>query len=212
MFALKRGEQMPIIRTVKKNSVAQAMFFGGLTGLIGVILFIFILQLPSNGQEDELVSTTTVSSEQEQEVVSQSFFALQHGVFSNFDSAAQFLATYPTLNKAAILEVDDQFYVWSQIDQEKLEGATQTTPSSFYKKMTLSSSCSPNKVLQLPKLLLDEQWLTVQMLSETDQEKVPEDWEENLAEIQKLTNKVGVIRLHMLMNYYEQLDCLKVTL
>ncbi|MEK4627854.1 MAG: translation initiation factor 2 [Solibacillus sp.] len=201
---------MPIIRTVRKSSVAQAMFFGGLTGLVGVIVFIFILQLPSNEQqEDELASTTQVSSEQE--VVSQSFFALQHGVFSNFDSAAQFLASYPTLNKSTIFEVDDQYYIWSQLDQEKVEGATLTTPSSFYKKMTLSSSCPTTSELQLPNLLMDEKWLSVETLTDAQQANVPKDWGTNLAEVQKLTNQVNVIRLHMLMNYYEQLDCLKVT-
>lgn len=201
---------MPIIRTVRKSSVAQAMFFGGLTGLVGVIVFIFILQLPSNEQqEDELASTTQVSSEQE--VVSQSFFALQHGVFSNFDSAAQFLASYPTLNKSTIFEVDDQYYIWSQLDQEKVEDATLTTPSSFYKKMTLSSSCPTTSELQLPNLLMDEKWLSVETLTDAQQANVPKDWGTNLAEVQKLTNQVNVIRLHMLMNYYEQLDCLKVT-
>lgn len=199
---------MPIFRTIKNNSVAQAMFFGTLTGLIGVGLFVLFLQLPSNS-EKEMVPTTS-QSPSEQETVSQAFFALQHGVFSNFDSAAEFLATYPTLNKAAIFEVDGQFYIWSQIDNEKIEGATKTSPISFYKSMNLTSSCPTNSELQLPRILKDENWLT-QVTVADDLQNVPKDWVEKVSVVQKLTNQPSVIRLHILMNYYEQLDCLKVT-
>lgn len=202
---------MPIFRTIKNNSVIQAVFFGTLTGLVGVFAFILLLQLPSNEQQEELVPASQMSTEQQE--VSQAFYALQFGVFSNFDSAAQFLSSYPTLNKSAIFEVDGSFYVWSQLDIEKVAGANVTTPNSFYKQLTLTSSCAKQAELQLPSLLKDEKWFTGQALAANEDTKntMPDNWNEQITEIKKLSTNVGVIRLHLLMNYYEHLDCLKVT-
>ncbi|AWE08179.1 translation initiation factor 2 [Lysinibacillus sp. 2017] len=202
---------MPIFRTIKNNSVIQAVFFGSLTGLVGVFAFILLLQLPTQEQQEELVPTSQIPVEQEK--VSQAFYALQFGVFSNFDSAAQFLSSYPALNKSAIFEVDGSYYVWSQLDLEKVAGANVTTPNSFYKQMTLTSSCPKHAELQLPSLLKDEKWFTGQALAVNEDTKnvVPDNWNQQILEIQKLSTNVGVIRLHLLMNYYEHLDCLKVT-
>ena len=130
---------MPILRNIKSNSIIQAMIIGSLTGLVGVGIFIMILQLPTEVSEEEIVPTTQMVSEEP--VTQASFYALQFGVFSTFDGAAQYLSSYPTLNKAAIIEVDGSYYIWSQLDREKVDGATVTTPQSFYKHVTLTSAC-----------------------------------------------------------------------
>ncbi|MEK4426402.1 translation initiation factor 2 [Solibacillus sp. FSL K6-1523] len=207
---------MPIIRTLKKNSVAQAVFYGVLTGLLGVIAFIIILKLPQEpvepGGQGEVISTSQQQETEvnEKDLVKQQFFALQHGVFSSFESAEQFLASYSTLNKAAIVRIGDQFFVWSKIDNEKVEGATQTEPSSFYKPFVLSSSCPNQAEKQLPKTLMDTKLLTLDRVTSEQQVDLPEDWSTILPEIQKLSENVSVIRLHALINYYELVDCVKI--
>lgn len=106
-----------------------------LQGLSSVILFVFILQLPTTTEEAAETIPTVQTPEEQQ--VQQQYFALQHGVFSNFDSAAQFLGTYPTLNKAAVVKVDEQYFVWSRLDTEKVETALTIVPTGFYKKLRL---------------------------------------------------------------------------
>lgn len=199
---------MPILRTIKTNSIFQAMLIGSLTGLVGVGIFIMILQLPAEEVSDEVVPTTQIVNE---EPITQSFYALQYGVFTTFEGAAQFLSTYPTLNKAAIIKVDESYYIWSQLDREKIDGATVTTPQSFYKHVTVTSACQKPIENQIPSLLKDEKWLNGQALAEGDKQELPEEWLEQIAEIQKLSSNVGVVRLHLLINYYESLNCLKVT-
>ena len=200
---------MPILRNIKSNSIFQAMIIGSLTGLVGVGIFIMILQLPTEVSEEEIVPTTQMVSEEP--VTQASFYALQFGVFSTFDGAAQYLSSYPTLNKAAIIEVDGSYYIWSQLDREKVDGATVTTPQSFYKHVTLTSACKNAAENQIPNLLKDEKWLTGQPIVEADKQGLPDNWLTQIAEIQKLSSNVGVVRLHLLINYYESLDCLKFT-
>ena len=197
------------MKKLKNNAVIQAMFFGSLTGLIGVLLLVVFLKMPVQQQEQEVVAVQTTEQQQQEEVL-QTFYALQHGVFSTFESAAQFVASYPTLNKAAIVNVDAQYFVWSRLDIEKLESALTIVPSAFYKKVTLHSSCQSPAQLQLPKTLKDTKWLTLQAGTNTDT-PIPEDWIERATEVLKLTTNPNVIRLHLTKNYFEQLDCLKLT-
>ncbi|MGN7476785.1 translation initiation factor 2 [Solibacillus silvestris] len=199
------------MKALKNNAIIQAMFIGGLTGLAGVLLFIFILQLPAKEQQAETVPTVQTTEAAEEQKVQQQYFVLQHGVFSNFDSAAQFLATYPTLNKAAVVKVDEQFFVWSRLDTEKVEAALTTIPSAFYKKITVTSSCPKNAELQLPITLKDTKMLMVQQAETIDEQLVPNDWIELATEVSKLSTNPNIVRLHMFINYYERLDCLKVT-
>lgn len=155
-----------------------------------------------------VVETT---SQQEQEEIVQVFYALQHGVFSSSDSAAQFVASFPTLNKSAIVEIEGQYFVWSRLDIEKVDTALTVVPSAFYKKLTFHSSCPNPAQLQLPKTLKDTKWLTLQGIDQADATAVPEDWVKRAEEVLKLTTNPNVIRLHLAKNYFEQLDCLKVT-
>ena len=130
-------------------------------------IFILILQFPNKVSEEEIVPTTQMVSE---ESVTQSFYALQFGVFSTSDGAAQFQSAYPTLNKAIIVEVDGSYYIWSQLDREKIEGATMTTPQSFYKQVTVTSACQNAVENQIPSLLKDEKWLNGQAIVEADKQ------------------------------------------
>ncbi|MBD8037308.1 translation initiation factor 2 [Solibacillus sp. A46] len=198
------------MKALKNNAIFQAMFIGSLTGLAGVLVFIFILQLPTT--EKEVAETIpTVQTTEEQQQVKQQYFALQHGVFSNFDSAAQFLGTYPTLNKAAVVKVDEQYFVWSRLDTTKVDAALALIPSGFYKSITIASSCPNNAELQLPITLKDTKMFTGQQTDTIDEQLVPTDWIGLASEVSKLSTNPNIIRLHMFLNYYERLDCLKVT-
>ncbi|MER2127063.1 translation initiation factor 2 [Solibacillus sp. FSL H8-0523] len=200
------------MKKLKNNAVIQAMFVGSLTGIIGVLLLIVFLKIPVQQQlqpkqGEEVIA---VQTEEQQEVV-QVFYALQHGVFSSLESAAEFMGSSPTLNKAAIVNVESQYFVWSRLDIEKVESALTVVPSAFYKKMTLHSSCPTPAQLQLPKTLKDTKWLTLQAGTTADTALIPEDWIERAEEVLKLSTNPNVIRLHLTKNYFEQVECLKIT-
>lgn len=199
------------MKKIKNNVVFQAMLIGSMTGIIGVLLLIMLLKMPIEEQVQDAGPVVETTAQQEQEEIIQVFYALQHGVFSSSDSAAQFVAAYPTLNKSAIVEIEGQYFVWSRLDIEKVETALTVVPSAFYKKLTLHSSCPSPAQLQLPKTLKDTKWLTLQGVDQADTTAVPEDWVKRAEEVLKLTTNPNVIRLHLAKNYFEQLDCLKVT-
>ena len=200
---------MATMKALKNNAIFQAMLIGSITGLAGVILFVFILQLPTTTEEAAETIPTVQTPEEKQ--VQEQYFALQHGVFSNFDSAAQFLGTYPTLNKAAVVKVDDQYFVWSRLDTEKVETALTIVPTGFYKKITIASSCPNPAELQLPVTLKDSKLFSAEGTEAIDKQQVPEDWTKLMTEVSKLSTNPNVVRLHMFINYFESLDCLKVT-
>lgn len=208
MVERKRDGAVATMKALKNNAVVQAIFIGSITGLVGVVLFIFMLKFQPKQEVAETIPTVQTSEEQQ---VQQTYFALQHGVFSNFDSAAQFLATYPTLNKAAVVKVDEQYFVWSRLDTEKGETALVTVPSAFYKTINVTSSCPKSNELQLPFILKDTKLLMVQQTEAIDEQLVPQDWVEMATEVSKLSSDPNIIRLHMFINYFERLDCLKVT-
>ncbi|MEK4386674.1 translation initiation factor 2 [Solibacillus sp. FSL W7-1464] len=197
------------MKALRNNAIFQAMFIGCITGLAGVILFVFILQLPTTTEEAAETIPTVQTPEEQQ--VQQQYFALQHGVFSNFDSAAQFLGTYPTLNKAAVVKVGEQYFVWSRLDTEKVESALTIVPTGFYKNITIASSCPNPAELQLPVTLKDSKALSTEEAEAIDKQQIPEDWTGVMTEVSKLSTNPSVVRLHMFINYFESLDCLKVT-
>ncbi|HEY4623352.1 translation initiation factor 2 [Solibacillus sp. FSL R7-0668] len=199
------------MKKIKNNVVFQAMLIGSMTGIIGVLLLIMLLKMPIEEQAQDAGPVVETTSQQEQEEIVQVFYALQHGVFSSSDSAAQFVASFPTLNKSAIVEIEGQYFVWSRLDIEKVDTALTVVPSAFYKKLTFHSSCPNPAQLQLPKTLKDTKWLTLQGIDQADATAVPEDWVKRAEEVLKLTTNPNVIRLHLAKNYFEQLDCLKVT-
>jgi len=199
------------MKKIKNNVVFQAMLIGSMTGIIGVLLLIMLLKMPIEEQAQDAGPVVETTSQQEQEEIVQVFYALQHGVFSSSDSAAQFVASFPTLNKSAIVEIEGQYFVWSRLDIEKVDTALTVVPSAFYKKLTFHSSCPNPAQLQLPKTLKDTKWLTLQGIDQANATAVPEDWVKRAEEVLKLTTNPNVIRLHLAKNYFEQLDCLKVT-
>ena len=81
----------------------------------------------------------------------------------------------------------------------------------FYKTFTLESSCPQPEFLQLPSTLHDERWLKNLFEDGEERTALPEDWATLIPEVQKLSEDVNIIRLHVLNHYYAQIDCLKIT-
>lgn len=197
------------VRTFRKSAVIRAIIYGALSGVIGVAVFILLLKWPTNTTDGELLSTD--SQQEEKEVQKELFYARQYGVFSTQEGASDFMSTAPMLNKAAIVHVDEQYFVWGVVALQKVEGTPPTIPASFYKGFTLESSCEQAGLLQLPAVLKDERWLNYSFEQEKEMATLPEDWTTLIPEVMKLSDDLDVVRLHVLNHYYEQLNCLKIT-
>ncbi|MER1985995.1 MAG: translation initiation factor 2 [Solibacillus sp.] len=199
-----------LVRTLKKSAVLRALLYGALSGMVGVALFILLLKLPTE-TDGELLPTNNQSNQSDQTGQQEQFYARQYGVYSTMEGAAAFIGTAPSLNKAAIIQVEEQYFIWGSVAREKAMDAKPTIPSSFYKTFTLESSCPQQPLLQLPSTLKDEKWLKNLFEGDAKEASVPEDWMALIPEVQKLSDDVDVIRLHVLNHYYAQLDCLKIT-
>ncbi len=204
---------MPVKR-VRKNEWINAVVYGSLTGLIGVALFVLVLQLASKDPNTDIIPVQTQQEQQQGDGeaidgVEAKFFAIQHGLFSSLEAATIAINADPTLNKAAIVEVDGQFYVWSSLAIEKKLPITQ--PTAFFKPMTIGAACSEKTIQNIPLLLQDEKYLKNFFEQEQNKEDVPDDWGSLLQGTTMLSNDIDVIRLHLLAHYYSANDCLKIS-
>lgn len=193
-----------LVRTLRKSAVLRALLYGALSGVFGVVLFILLLKMPTQFTEGELLQI-----DQQQAVEQVQFFARQYGVYSTQEGAAAFMATAPSLNKAAIVQVGEQYFIWGSVARARIEGKP-TVPSSFSKAFLLESSCPQQAFLQLPHTLQDDKWLKNNFETE-ERAMLPEDWTALIPEVQKLSEDTDVVRLHVLNHYYAQVDCLKIT-
>ena len=79
-----------LVRTLRKSAVLRALLYGALSGIVGVVLFILLLKVPTQVTDGELLPTT---KEQKTDVEQAQFFARQYGVYSTKEGAADFMRT-----------------------------------------------------------------------------------------------------------------------
>ncbi len=195
---------------ISTKQIFRAAALGMLIGLAGVGAFaIFLISAKGPGEAPtatEEKETVEVNATPQQAV---RFYASQYGAFTSFDSASAFLAQYPTLNKAVVIQVADTFYVWSKIALSKL--VEETTPASFSKSFQFSSnSCPTNSIADIPLYLQDENKLKSNFQAASNDDKLPEEWTAFMGSIAGLSNDVNVLRLHALAQFYGEHDCLKI--
>ncbi|WP_342558824.1 hypothetical protein [Metasolibacillus sp. FSL K6-0083] len=193
---------------MRKNEWIRAALLGIASGLIGVALFVMILNFVSNEKVSEEKEDVLPVQQEVVEEVNASFYASQHGLFSSKEGAEQFIAANPLLNKAAIIEMDNQFFIWSALSTNK-EVAT-LAPSAFFKQLSIVAACSEPTMQRLPEILMDEKYLKNYFGQEQKEGEVPADWGEILAAVTSLSNDINVMRLHIFTHYYGENDCLKI--
>lgn len=187
--------------------MAQAILVGVGVGLVGVGCFVVLLMsankvgdVPAPSEE-----AVEVSAEVQQTAT---FYAVQHGAFTSEESAKAFMTTYPTLNKALVIQVEQNFYVWSALAMAKKELAIE--PQAFMKKFTfVSAGCDRAQISTIPNLLQDEKALKLNF-DESEKDKVSEEWVSFMTGLTTLSDDVDVLRLHSLAHFYEKESCLNV--
>lgn len=195
---------------VGKKDVWYSIIYGGIVGLVGVVIFVAFLKLDlgfSNEKIDVLAPT-------DKQPVSQSevktFYALQHGVFSTDEQAQSFLSSDPTLMTALSIPIDGRFYVWSKVASK--EGMTvPKNGTSFVKTFTIEgASCKEESLRTLPKWLASENNLKFNFGKEQSKDALPKDWESVRSTAVGISEDMDVARLHLIFHYVSSTGCLNL--
>ena len=199
---------------VSPKQVIRAAILGMFIGLAGVGIFALLLMNASTLQDGPMTATDEVPSGEVVEVntlpqQTVNFYANQYGAFTTLNSATEFMAAYPTLNKALAVQVEDKFYVWSMVSLEKV--TVEGEPSSFTKSFQLySEACPQNAIANIPVYLQDNNKLKNNFEQSTKEDQLPEGWTAFIDSITPLSSDMNVIRLHVLAHFLEQQSCLKI--
>lgn len=204
---------------IGRRDVIRAALLGSITGLVGVLLFIFMLNSMSSTytgqtQQKELIPVSSQQTEEKEEnsdVFSEVFYASQHGVFSSFDAASDFVYGYPSLNTSAVIEIDGKYYVWSSVATTKEGIMKSDDPPSFSKPFTLSAvGCKEPALKNVPSLLKNFDFAKFNFEGEEKQAELPSDWQTITFALSTISSDYSVVRMHLLAHYFTENDCLKI--
>lgn len=205
---------------IRRKDIVRASILGLITGLVGVLFFIILLNSMGTNvdsikiDDGKKVATSMEPKENKsniQEGTYEEFFANQHGVFSSFDAASEFVSNYPSLNTSAIVEIDKNYYVWSQVTPTKEEIKKVDEPSSFVKPFKLSSdACKKKELQELPKILKSDDKSKFYFEDKKTKNQYPSDWKTVTVALTNLSEDLSVVRMHLLAHYYSKNNCLKI--
>lgn len=199
----------------------MAMINGVLIGVAAIALVGFMV-LSTNGKnvgksKDEEVPATGPAPEatetpSETPIDSLRLFAIQHGAFSSSASAATFIEADPFLSTAAIIQVGDQYFVWSEVGLTEAEIMASDSEHTFRKEFVASpAACEAVSAKMLREAITSEDLAKIKSLgSEKDDENMAK-FNKNIGAITAFTNDLKVIRLHLLAHYSMTDDCIKIT-
>ncbi|MEI4769412.1 hypothetical protein WAX74_07105 [Psychrobacillus sp. FJAT-51614] len=209
---------MPIRRRNPRKKVILAGIQGLVIGVVGVLLFGFILNMSNEKkvEEQEQVSSPAIEEEQEEKIevtgeAALPFKAKQYGMFTSKDSAMSFISTQPSLEKASIVRVGNEFYVWSELFVNEVSTSEGEVLPTFLKTINISANaCADPKVKNIINILQEEKLSKNYFDSIAKKEDYPEDMMNIVTAVSTFSDISSVIRLHVLTHYLELNDCVKL--
>lgn len=212
---------MPFRRRNTRNKVILAGLQGLIIGVVGVLIFGFLLNLSNDKKVEEAeqngqVSTPTTVNEKIDKIevnadITLPFKAKQYGVFTTKESAIAFISEQPSLQKASIVNVNDQFYVWSKLFVDEVSTSDSENLQTFIKPLYISTkSCENPKMKNMINILQEEKLSKNYFDTLAKKEEYPEDMLSIVAAISTFSEDPAVIRLLVLTHYLEQNNCLKL--
>ncbi|WP_277584464.1 hypothetical protein [Psychrobacillus antarcticus] len=211
---------MPIGR---RNNTRKKVVLAGIQGLIigvvGVLLFGLILNLANDKKvESEEVEITTPTDEEDKlEVIgkveekSLPFQAKQYGMFTSKESAIAFIGSQPSLAKASIFQVGNEFYVWSDLYATTIPTQEVEVLPTFIKSLYVSTnSCEDSKVIKVMELIQEENLSKKFFDSIAKKEDYPDDLMQIVQAISAFSEVPSVMRSHIFSHYVATNNCLKL--
>ncbi|QUG42235.1 hypothetical protein KD050_02775 [Psychrobacillus sp. INOP01] len=211
---------MPIGR---RNNTRKKVILAGIQGLIigvvGVLLFGLILNLANDKKaESEEAEITTPKDEGkkvevtgEVEEKSLPFQAKQYGMFTSKESAMAFIGSQPSLAKASIFQVDNQFFVWSDLYVTTIPTQEADVLPTFIKSLYVSTKgCEDPKVIKVMELIQQENLSKNFFESLDKKEEYPDDLMQIVQAISAFSDVPSVMRSHIFSHYVATNNCLKL--
>ncbi|MEK4486607.1 hypothetical protein MHH81_13590 [Psychrobacillus sp. FSL H8-0484] len=214
---------MPIRRRNPRKKIILAAVQGLVIGVIGVLLFGFILNFANEKKvenEEEITAPNTVKEkedgeEEKVEVAADgllAFKAKQYGMFTTKESAIDFMATEPTLVKASIVQVENQFFVWSELFVNDVPSSQQEALPTFIKNLYISTNgCEDPKVKKIMTVLQEENISKNFFDSIVKKEDYPDDLTSIVQAVSTFSDVSSVMRLHVFSHYLDQNRCVELS-
>ena len=213
-----------------KMTILLALGQGVLLGIVAVAIvgFILLKTNPSEratGPDEEVPASGPVTSDskdseakgEKDAKVSGSpiaMYAKQHAVFSSQDAAASFISD-EQLPKAAVVQSDDQYFVWSALGPSANDADPAGETGVFRKEVTVSPLvCDGGEDELLRSVLHAQQISEIQDLATSKKNAKGSDekdpFVEKVSAITAFTDDLNVIRIHILAHFSETWDCVKL--
>ena len=211
---------MPIgRRSNTRKKVILAGVQGLIIGVVGVLLFGLILNLANDKKvKSEEVKVTTPTDEKEKveatsEVEGKSlpFQAKQYGMFTSKDSAMAFIGSQPSLAKASIFQVGNEFFVWSDLYVTTIPTQEVDVLPTFVKSLYVSTnSCDDPKVKKVIDLIQQENLSKKFFESIAKKEDYPDDLMDIVQAISAFSDSPSILRMHIFSHYASTNNCIKL--
>lgn len=208
---------MPIRRRNPRKKIILAGIQGLIIGVVGVLLFGFILNLANDKQVETAKEDVTEPAKEEDKVevaadAKLSFKARQYGMFSTKESAVSFMATQPTLEKASIVQVGNQFFIWSDLFVNDVSSGQTDVLPSFIKNLYVSTKgCEDPKVKKIINTLQEDNISKNYFDSIAKKEDYPDDLTSIVQAISTFSEVSSIMRLHVFSHYLDQNRCVELS-
>lgn len=204
----------------------MAMVHGVIIGVAAVALIGFILAgtndkllaaKSEDGIENEIPASGPPAVETTQPPISADtqslqLYARQHGVFSDLSSAKVLVASDPLLMTAAVVNVGNQYYIWSAIGLSEAEIMNSEQEGTYRKAFVAdTSSCQAVGAGKLVDVLTSTESAKIKISTSENDDKNVMEFNQNIANITAFTDDMRIIRLHLISHYSYTENCVKIT-
>lgn len=202
-------------------TVFMAMLHGVLIGVAAIVIVgIFLVGAEGKdtikGIENEIPTSGPIDKNEgavgKESPGALTLYAKQHGAFTTSAAAATFIAEDPSLSTAAIMQVDGQFFVWSAVGLAETE-IEEILEADTYKKQFSAEpiACEVVQTDQLWTILKLNDLEKMKKFVSENKDKKQNPLAKQMDTITAFTDDLKVIRLHLLSNYVNVHDCVKIS-
>jgi gas vesicle protein len=205
-----------------KVTVFMAMLHGVLIGVAAVAV-IGLLLVGTKGKDNNTTDkevpasgpAPVENSAQPAEKPLQ-LYAKQHGAFSSAESATSFIAEDPSLSKAAVIQSNNKYLVWTAVGLTEEEIIPNESEGTFRKAFTADTlACGAIGAGKLRQVLTETDMAKIKNLDEGKgkgkEDAKTKEFYKNITTITAFTKDLQIMRLHLISDYSNTGKCVKIS-
>lgn len=206
-----------------KVTVLMAMLHGVVIGIaavavIGLVLFATKGKDNTSASDQEVPASGPAPVEAPLSAKEKplQLFAKQHGAFSTAASASAFIAEDPSLAKAAIVQANEQYFVWSAIGLKEEEIISSANEETYRKAFTMDTlACGAVGAGKLREIVMATEMAEINDLVAAqkagNEDEKAKEFQKNITAITAFTKDLQLIRLQLLSHYSYAEKCVKIS-